>query len=157
MYYFLKEDFDVLLQEIKAIDDCIKLAAKEMGLSCQYSSETFHDNFAFEQAERDRNMWSNHIHKLIEVRNNANIIVPGPNQGKVSIGRTVKIRDLSSLIEKTFQIGSYMILNTKKTKETMKLSYDAPLPKALIGAKEGDQRETFLGGKKHCFLILKVE
>ena len=156
-YYFTREDFDILLREIESVDDRIKLAAKEMGLSCQQSSETFHDNFGFEQAERDRGMWSNHIRQLMEVKNNAEIIVPGPNQGKVRMGRMVKILDLDTKDEKTFRVGSYMILNAEKADGTSTLSYDAPLPKALLGAGEGDYREVLFGGEKHRYVILKIE
>lgn len=156
-YFFTREDFEVLNRRIDSVNDRIKLAAKEMGLSCQQTSETFHDNFGFEQAERDRGMWSSHIRQLIEVKNNAEVIVPGLNEGKVRMGRVVRILDLDTKETKTFRVGSYMILDGYKTEVIPSLSYDAPLPKALLGAGEGDYREVFFGGEKHRYVILKVE
>mgnify|MGYP001567408397 CR=1 FL=1 len=156
-YFFTKEDLDVLNREISAVCDHIKDAGKEMGLSCQEGAETFHDNFAYEQGERDQNMWSNRLRQLIRIRNNAKVVAPGPSQGKVSMGRLVTIRDLSSGEGKTFRIGSYMIFDVEKEGSIRTLSYSAPMSKALIGANEGEEREAFFGGKKHRFKVVKVE
>lgn len=156
-YYFTREDLDALDREINAVRDRIALAAKEMGVSCQQSSETFHDNFGFEQAERDRGMWSSHLHQLLAVRNNAEVVTPGLNRGVVYLGRTVKVFDLDSSEEKTFRIGSYMVLNAEGVDGVQVLSYDTPLAKALIGAREGEHRSFFLGEKEHHLVVLKIE
>lgn len=155
-YFFTKEDFDGLNREIGDACDRIKTAGKEVGLSCSEGAETFHDNFAYEQGQRDQEMWSNRVRELVHIRNNARIIVPGENTGQVRIGRLVKVRDLSSDTERIFRVGSYMVfLETQD--EVPILSYDAPLLKSLIGAKEGDKREAFFGGEKHHIEVVKIE
>jgi transcription elongation GreA/GreB family factor len=156
-YFFVKKDFDDLNQEIAATCDRIKDAGKEMGLSCQEGAETFHDNFAYEQGQRDQEMWSDRLRQLVRVRNNVRVIVPGPNHGQVRIGRLITVRDLSSGKEKVFRVGSYMIFKGKEVDDILTLSYDAPLPKALIGAKEGEKREAFFGGKRHHFEVVKID
>lgn len=67
MYYFLKEDFEALNAEINKIADKIKEIGKEMGKSCQEGAETFHDNFAYEDGERQQYMWSGRIRELIRI------------------------------------------------------------------------------------------
>lgn len=156
-YYFTKEDLEVLDREINAVRDRIARAAKEMGSSCQQSSETVHDNFGFEQAGRDQAMWSGHLRQLLAVRDNAEVVTPGPNRGVVYLGRTVTVFDLDSSEEKTFRIGSYMVLNASNADGVQILSYEAPLAKALIGAQEGERRGVFLGKKECYFVVLKIE
>lgn len=156
-YFFTKEDFDGLNHEIADACDRIKDAGKEMGLSCQEGAETFHDNFAYEQGQRDQEMWSDRVRELVQIRNHARIIVPGPNTGQVRIGRLVTVCDMSSGTEKAFRVGSYMVFVESNGDDIPTLSYDAPLPKALIGAKMGEEREAFFGGEKHHLEVVKIE
>ena len=156
-YYFTKEGFNALNAEIGTICDRIKEAGREMGISCQEGAETFHDNFAYEQGERDQTMWSNRLRQLVKIRNQVRVVDPGQSRGKVSLGRTVTIRDLSSEKERTFRIGSYMVLGSASESGVEVLSYDAPLPKALIGAREGETRVAHFGGRNHHLEVVKVE
>ena len=156
-YFFTKEDFDALNQEILACCDRIKDAAREMALSCQEGADTFHDNFAYEQGERDQMMWSNRVRELIRIRNNVKIITLGPNDGRVSIGRIVQIRDLNSGEIQIFKVGSYMVFDNEEESDLPIFSYEAQLLKTLIDAKVGEEREVSLGGKKHRFVVVKIE
>ena len=156
-YFFTEEGFSALDREINLVRERVKKAAKEVGLSCQQSSETFHDNFGYEQGERDHRMWSHQLQQLIQIRKYAKLVFSNPYERKVGIGRTVKVRDLDSSEDRVFKVGSYIILGDSGTNAIPIFSYDAPLPKALIGAGEGDYREAFFGDKWHRLLILKIE
>jgi len=156
-YFFTKKDFEGMNREIANTCDRIKDAGREMGLSCQEGAETFHDNFAYEQGQRDQEMWSDRVRGLVQIRNHAQIITPGENIGQVRIGRVVTVRDLSFGTEKVFRVGSYMVFRESEEDEIPTLSYDAPMPKSLIGAKEGEEREAFFGGEKHHLEVVKIE
>ncbi len=156
-YFFTKEDFDALNKEIEITCDRIKDAGKEIGRSYSEGHETDHDNFAYEQGQRDQLMWSDHVRKLILIKNKARVISPGSNQGEVRIGRLVTICDLNSSKEEVFLVGSYMVFGETQENDTPVFSYNAPLVKALIGAKEGEERDAFFGGKKHSLKIVKIE
>lgn len=156
-YFFTRHDFDGLNREIATACDRIKDAGAEMGLSCAEGAETFHDNFAYEQGQRDQEMWSDRVRELVSVRNNAQIITPGANNGQVRIGRIVTVNNTTSNTEKVFRVGSYMVFEDTKVGEISTLSYDAPLPKSLIGAKVGEEREAFFGGERHHLEVVKIE
>ncbi|OHA24282.1 MAG: hypothetical protein A3G52_02045 [Candidatus Taylorbacteria bacterium RIFCSPLOWO2_12_FULL_43_20] len=66
MNFFLPEDFEKLNQEITGLCDRIKQIGKEMGESCREGAETFHDNFAYEDGERQQAMLSTRLRKFIE-------------------------------------------------------------------------------------------
>ena len=152
MFYFLPEDFEDLNDQIEQICEKIKELGKEAGESCQEGAETWHDNFAFEESQRQQYMWSNRLRELIRVRNNARVIQPSPQGDKVSIGRVVTIQDTATEETQIFKIGSYMIL-----KEKDEISYNAPLARMLIGAEIDDERTGKIGGKQKTFRILEIE
>ena len=93
IHYFLEEDFRGLNQEIAHICDKIKDAGREMGLSCQEGAETFHDNFAYEEGERQQYMWSKRLREIIAIRNNSRVVTPDSGTTRVSLGKKVTIRD----------------------------------------------------------------
>ncbi|KKT75043.1 MAG: Transcription elongation factor GreA [Microgenomates group bacterium GW2011_GWA2_44_7] len=152
MYYFLKEDFDALNLEIVKIADKIKEIGKEMGKSCQEGAETFHDNFAHEDGERQQRMWSERIRELIRIRNQARIIEP-QKHNTVSIGQIVTMEDERTGEMRIIKIGSYMTF----VKEDNAVSYIAPLSRMLIGGKAGEIKEAVIAGKKKSFRIIKIE
>lgn len=151
-YYFLKEDFEALNLEIQKAADKIKEAGQEMGKSCGEGAETYHDNFAYEEGYRQQQMWSGKIRELINVRNQAHVVDPQVIDS-VSLGCTVTISDEDTGEEKTFKIGSYMVL-AKVEKETV--SYNAPLARALIGKKVDDTAEITINKKKRVFTITDI-
>lgn len=152
-YYFTKEDFNALNREIATLCDRIKEAGQEMGTSCGEGAETFHDNFAYEQGERDQHMWSNQLREMVRIRNNSRIVEP-KKTSKVSMGSIVTTKDVVTEAERTFKIGSYMMFGEHDAKT---ISYNAPLARMLIGAEVGDTREAIIAGKKKAVEILKVE
>lgn len=154
MFYFLREDFDGLNTEIEKVADKIKEIGKDMGQSCREGAETFHDNFAFEDGERQQYMWSTRLRQLIGIRNQARVVEPRKGD-KVSLGLLVTLKDTATCKVRTMRIGSYMVFAKREGEEI--ISYNAPLARMLIGAEIGDVREAIIGGKKRSFHILNIE
>ncbi|MBI5913190.1 GreA/GreB family elongation factor [Candidatus Azambacteria bacterium] len=153
MYFFLKEDFEGLDKQIEQICDKIKEIGQEMGKSCQEGAETFHDNFAFEDGERQQYMWSSRLRELIKIRNNAKVVSPETSSEKVSIGKCATFQDEETGKIQTIRIGSFMIFHDQKNT----ISYNAPLARLLVGAMINDAREGKVGGKRKAIIILKIE
>lgn len=156
MYYFLKEDFEALNAEISKIADKIKEIGKEMGKSCQEGAETFHDNFAYEDGERQQYMWSGRIRELIRIRNQVRVVLKPDNGDRVSLGTTVTVEDEDAGEVRTIKIGSYMVLAEQTGRQEV-ISYNAPLARMLVGKKVGEIGEATISGKRKSFLILKIE
>lgn len=154
MFYFLREDFEGLNAEIEKIADKIKEIGKDMGQSCREGAETFHDNFAFEDGERQQYMWSTRLRQLISIRNQARV-VESQRGVKVSLGLSVTLKDVGTGKIRTIKIGSYMVFAKTEGKEV--ISYNAPLARMLIGGEVGEVREAVISGKKRSFHILKIE
>lgn len=155
MLYFLREDFDKLNQKIVEVCKRMEKIGKEIGESCDEGSDTWHDNFAFEEGQRQQTMWSNHIRELIKIRNTATIVDPPRENDRVRIGKTVEFKDLITNEIERFQIGSFMVFRDQKKIEA--ISYNAPLAKIIMGAQIGEIRKGQIAGKQKQFEILKIE
>jgi len=152
MFYFLREDFDELNSQIKAICEKIKAIAEDIGKSCQEGSETYHDNFALEEGERQQHMWSNRLRELIRVRNNSRVVMPNTTTDRVSIGRMVVLEDESTGHTRTIKIGSYMTWKKDGT-----ISYNAPLARLVINARVGEVRDGTIAGEEVKLKIVTIE
>ncbi len=152
MFYFLKEDFKDLNNEVGVILEKIKETKKRIGESCKDGADTWHDNFGFEDAHREYNMWSKRLQELTYIKANAEVITPNPSGDKVDIGRVVKIEDETKKKIQTFKIGSYIVLKGQN-----RISYKCPLAIILINGKVGERKKGIIGGKIKIFKILKIE
>lgn len=151
-YYFLQEDLGKLAEQIHKINARIKAIGQEMGASCEEGAETFHDNFAFEEGERQQQMWSKNLKELVEIYNNSQIFKPSGTAERVGIGCQVTIADLDTGEEKTITIGSYLTFNGNST-----VSYNAPLARILLCARPGEVRKGEIAGRLRTFEIIKIQ
>lgn len=152
MYLFLEEDYKDLNEKITETIKLLEKIGQEMGESTRQSSETWHDNFGFEEGKRQHDMFFGRLNELTDIRNKAKIVLPDLLDNAVSIGKVVVIKDEDTGETETYKIGSYMIFNRLHGY----VSYSAPLAKIIIGAKSGEKREGDIGGKKKVFKIITV-
>lgn len=156
MFYFLKEDYEKLLEEIGKLEELIRGIGREMGKSCQEGAETWHDNFAHEDGTRQQHMWSTRLRELVRIKNDARVISPDNNHERVAIGRTVTVREPDTQEVMTFRIGSYMVLK-EQTSTPKTLSYYSPLAQSLVGAVINETREINQGGKTKLYLVIAIK
>jgi len=150
-YYFLPNDYAGLQAHIKDISKRIKKIGKEMGESCEEGSETYHDNFAYEEGERQQFMWSKRLCELNHIRKHAKLYYPEANPDRVRPGCTVTYVDDDTGEKITIRIGSYL-----NFADSLAVSYNAPVAKALLGREEGDTCEAIICSRKKRLEILEV-
>lgn len=150
-YYFLQEDLDALDKRILELKNKIKEVQQDKHLSTTQSSETWHDNYGFEEGVRQINFLVNNIGKLLEIKAGAYIVHPKKNE-KANIGSIITFQDETGK-KKKIKIGSFLILNEGGGA----VSYQSPLGKILMGAKKDEIRKGLIGGKGKEFVVLKIE
>lgn len=151
MYYFLQEDFQKLNQQIEDICTRIKEIGKDMGESCREGAETFHDNFAYEDGERQQYMLSKRLRELIGIRNNSHIVTSQQSSDTVTIGKTVVVCDQSGNKD-SFRIGSFMTF----TPDDSVISYNSPLARLITGAKIGEIRSGKIGHSQKQIRVISI-
>lgn len=153
-YLFLLDDLDALDKKINENKKRLSEALKRIGDSCDEGGDTWHDNFAFEQAQRDAEIWSHRIRDLNSIRREAAVVYADDfEKGFATIGKLITIVDIETGEEKKFRIGSYMVVDESKES----ISYVTPLANLIMNAREGEIKEGKIGGKKRKFKILKIE
>ena len=129
-YYFLIEDYNALLLKINGFVEEIKRLGKEIGESCS-DSETFHDNFDYEEGGRQQKMWTEHFMRLKKIKENAEIITSNDTSNFVGIGNLVELETAEGEKIKK-RIGSYLTFSDDD------ISYKSPLAKTLMKKRVGD-------------------
>lgn len=150
MYYFLQKDLEQLDNEINNILSQLKKLGQELGESCKQSSETWHDNFPYEEAKRQAAVLEIRLNDLLKIRRKAQVIQKPDDNSKISIGHTVKIADQNTGKEENILIGSYLTLDEKS------VSYESPLGKLIIGAKCGETKTGKIGSIKKSVKIIEI-
>lgn len=150
-FFFLQDDFERLEDKIEVLNARFQSIGQEMGASCREGAETYHDNFAFEEGERQQQMLSRRLRELLRIRDRARVVRPAADGERVAIGRWVTVRDLDDGSQRRFRVGSYMTFNGDET-----VSYNAPVVRLLIGAQPGELREGEVAGENKAFEVLEV-
>lgn len=152
-YLFLKNDLEALDKEISDILSKIRSLKKEKKLSVEQTSETWHDNFMFEDSARQINMYVNQLEDLIKLKENIKIVEQPKNKNKIGIGSIVIVKDENEKM-KTFKIGSYMVFD-KSDKNI--ISYKSPIANVLLKSKIGKIVKLKIKDKQKTFEILEIK
>ncbi len=150
--FFLRSDFDALLRRIEELRATMRALGAEMGAACDQTSETFHDNFAYEDGERRQYMWGEELRKLTHMRDSAHIVGRPARADHVSLGRTVRVLDHQTEQERTFTVGSYLSFDA----DPSVVSYRAPLARIVRGAEVGDVCEGRIRGREVELEVLEI-
>lgn len=130
--YVLEDEYHHLLQQRKQREQAFKVQSLRKKESAEQSAETRHDNFDFEDAERQQDMIGGKLREIDALIHRVKILCLDTLQSppdKVRIGTTVclSIKDK----EYTYVIGGAPTIPGR-------VSYQSPLGRALLDAKVGD-------------------
>lgn len=124
----------------------------QMGEACDQSSETFHDNFAYEDGERRQYMWGEELRKLTHMRDGADLVDPPRGAEVVRLGTRVTVQDGEGR-RTTFVVGSYATFGAGDEI----VSYHAPLARIVVGAEVGEVCEGVIRGRLVELEVLAIE
>jgi len=150
-FYFLEQDYEALQAQIRFVTRMVIENGQEMGRSCGEGAETFHDNFAWEEGERQQRMWTRRLRELVHVRDRARVVLPAGAADRVCLGASVRYEDIDTGEVLTARVGSYMTFDGSNT-----MSYNSPIGRLLMGARAGEERFGTVGGQSRAFRVLEV-
>lgn len=151
-YYFLENDLVKLNDLINSLQAKVKEAGTRKAASVQ-GGDTFHDNAAFEEAEREQQMWSTRLRELIQIRNGISVVKPDHSKNDtVRIGTEVTLENKTTGETRALKIGSFMTFDDPNV-----MSYNSPLAKIVIGARVNDVKTAKIAGQQQEFRILAIK
>lgn len=152
-FLFLRKDYLALEKNIDALKNNLKTVGFEVGEMSHQSSETWHDNYGFEEADRERKRLAGTLEELKKVYAQAEVVEPSSRTNGISLGSKVIIQNIDTQEEKTVIVGSYMVLEKTDPSE---FSYAAPFVTSLMGASLGEVREIKIGEKISKMKIIQI-
>ena len=130
-------------------------ALKASGEACRCGSDTWHDNFAYEESQRQAQLWSRRFNDLLQKRRDSMVVDPPSDCRQVEIGHIVIIEDQSSGEKRTVRIGSHICF--RKDEHDITISYAAPLGQLLMGARVGETKSGKLNKGLATFKIVDIK
>lgn len=152
-YLFLGEDLVALKGEIMRLQNESRDMGREAGLFANQSSETWHDNYGYEEAQRQQKQFGARIDSLMHIYTNAHEVPwPGLTE-RVALGHTVTIKNIETGEEKTLRIGSHITIGA----DASVIPYSSPMGGAMLGKSKGEIATLSLPTGIRKFKILDIE
>lgn len=150
--FFLPEDLQALQDHIDKLEQDIESLKKEARETATQTSETWHDNFGFEDATKKMRGIKTRLDDLKLLLSSASVYEPDGDTSKVQIGRHVVIWDELKNVDDEFTIGGFIVLGEREDV----VSYMAPLVQLIMGAKVGDIRDGEVNGTSRKIRIQEI-
>jgi transcription elongation GreA/GreB family factor len=151
-FLFLPKDLERLEAEMAQHERRYKTNLGEVGDAVDVSSETWHDNPAFDEAQQQARAAYTKLKELQAIRDQAKIITEKPTGETVEIGCRVRYRRSDLRGEDEIVMGSYFIVDGSDDE----MSAQSPLGQLLLGAKTGDSVSGTIGKRKVTLTVQEI-
>ena len=116
-------------------------------------NSVWHDNFAYEENQRQMHALSRRIRDLEAVASRLTVVSPGAHPQKVGFGCAVVIADDGAASAERFVIGGYEDSDATRRR----VAYTTPLAQALMGAVPGDTVALRNGERVREVTVIRIE
>lgn len=147
MHIILQEDYDLLLLEINKVDLRVKELRSIVRDSLSQSSETYHDNFDYEDGNRQLLIHEAELFRLRKIASTFHVKEAG-DKVLSDLGTRFEILFENEPVTTIVTIGG-----TYVPPASSNISYSSPLAQFLVGAKVGDVG--FVKGEIKVVLVAK--
>lgn len=112
----------------------------------------WHDNFAFEENQRQMHQFARRVRDLELLRQRARLAPLLASSDRVRVGTTVRFQFEDEDHARACWIAGY----NDGDPERGRVSYNSPLGRALLGAEAGETREVLLTERRRVIQVLEV-
>lgn len=147
-YVFTARGYKMLQEHICRTKERLSQATK-LKSEAGAGQDAWHDE-GFKLGLVDEMMWSRRLKELEKILFVAQLIQPEEQRERAEIGVGVVIEYEDGVTDK-YIIDGYLMDSEEK-----RISVYSPLAKAMLGAKEGDERIMVIGDRKITFSIEKI-
>lgn len=115
-------------------------------------SSVWHDNFAYEENQRDMHKWAHRITEIKRLLETIHIVRIPHAPVRVQIGCIVTLYDEIEDKKWSFEVAGYEDGDINQGR----ISYAAPLARKLMGGEVGDEYQLFFAGKDRTVIISTI-
>ena len=136
-----------------ALDDFHAVCDTNADAAGAGDSSVWHDNFAYEENQRQMHQLSLRVSELRRTLGNLQVVGVPRRPSRVQVGCAVSFRDADSGEEWTFTVAGFDDGNP----EQGRVSYNSPMMRALMGAEVGEERAVNMGGGEKTIAIVSIQ
>ena len=115
-------------------------------------SSVWHDNFAYEQNQRDMHKWAHRVTELKKLLEIVHVVGIPHAPVRVQVGCVVTLYDEDEDKEWNIEISGYEDGDVSQGR----ISYTAPLANKIMGGEVGDEYQLFFAGKDRTIIISTI-
>lgn len=115
-------------------------------------NSVWHDNFAYEENQRQMHALARRLRDQQALAARVRIVRPPATPSRVCLGCAVTVENLEDGQQRTWLIGGY----DDADRTLGRVSYTAPIARALLGGEEGDTRVLEVDGRRQELEILAL-
>lgn len=135
-----------------ALDDFHAVCDTNADAAGAGDSSVWHDNFAYEENQRQMHQLSLRVSELRRLLGNLQVVGVPRNPSRVQVGCVVSFRDADDGKEWTFTVAGFDDGDPARGR----VSYTSPLMRELLGAEAGDERIVNMGGQEKTVVVVSV-
>lgn len=115
-------------------------------------TSVWHDNFAYEENQRQMHQWARRVRDLRAQLAALDVVRPARQPERVAVGCTVLVEDGATGVVRRYAVAGF----DDGDPAAGRVSYTAPLGRALLGARVGDVRTVRAGGSERELTVVAV-
>lgn len=136
-FLFLPADWDALEEYIAVLSAQIREQKLISAEAVEQSSESWHDNYPFEEAQRQLKALLVQRGEFSKMRELGEVVEPTTLVDRVVFGTTVSYRNKTDLFDDEITIGSHHVFS-EELRDQGVISYNSPVARILMDACEGE-------------------
>ncbi|GAA4536523.1 GreA/GreB family elongation factor [Amycolatopsis samaneae] len=151
-FLFMPRDIERLEAEMARHERRYKANLGDIGEAVDVSSETWHDNPAFDEAQQQARAAYAKLKELQAIRDQATIVTERPAGDRAEIGCRVRYARSDLRDDDEVVIGSYFLIDGDEDE----VSAQSPLGQLLLGAKVGDSISGTIGERRVTITVKDI-
>lgn len=139
-------------QRLAKLEEDLTRVLSQKHEAAETGGKVWHDNFAFEELQREEIRLRQQIQELKLLLKEARVVEESGRGGRVSLGSWVSLRFPNQEVRRFKIVGGLQADPARQL-----ISQDSPLGAAVMGAVRGEQRTFRAGSQGKTVVVEKVE
>jgi len=145
-FLFLPADWKALEEFIARLSAQIREQKLISAEAVNQSSESWHDNYPFEEAQRQLKALLVQRGEFSKMRELGEVVEPPTIVESVTFGTTVSYRNRTDSFDDRVTIGSHHVFS-EELRDDGVISYNSPVARILMGGREGEVAKGEINGR----------
>lgn len=151
--YVTPKGRDLLNQRLKEAREKLKSTQSQRGEAYDVGGDNWHDNFAFEELNRQEMMFNRQIADIRALLDQQVLVSPPRDEIHVQIGHVISLEDEDGSVRE-FQVAGYGETDLHSIPPT--LEYGAPIIFPFIGMEVGAEARVQIKGKQTQLVLTAI-